>query len=279
MSDIIKTTSFTVTAIQTKPVSATNPSNGEVLTWSEVDGYWVGRPTQKGLTTVYFTESGTWTCPEGITSVIVIGCGGGGGGNHGGFSDRGGAGGGALQQTSYMAVIPDTVYTITIGVGGLGGQPYPIFTSGINGSPTTITESSNTLFYAIGAAGGVKGKSGTNFAGDLDDTNGEFPRGAGTGGVRSDYASAGVGNKNFVGGYSGGMAGITYSQPGGAGGGAGPQGSGGNGGDGENDSVIATNGDDAGDNTGAGGGCGGWGGANPGGSGGAGGSGYLYLTF
>ena len=30
-----------------------------------------------GLTTVYFTSSGTWTCPDGVTNILVIAAGGG----------------------------------------------------------------------------------------------------------------------------------------------------------------------------------------------------------
>ncbi len=76
-----------------------------------------------------FTASGTWTCPANVTRVTIAiraGGGGGGGGNPGTapitISASGGGGGGAsVLRTVDVAVVPTTVYTVTVGAGGAGG--------------------------------------------------------------------------------------------------------------------------------------------------------------
>lgn len=42
-----------------------------------------------------FTASGSWTCPEGVTTVYIDACGGGGGGAYSSSGATGGGGGGA----------------------------------------------------------------------------------------------------------------------------------------------------------------------------------------
>ena len=73
-----------------------------------------------------FTESGTWTKPEGckLVCVEVIGAGGGGGGGainrtylHGGA----GGGGGALNRKLFKASDLGSTESIIIGAGGTGG--------------------------------------------------------------------------------------------------------------------------------------------------------------
>lgn len=91
----------TVIAIQGNAISSAAPTDGYVLTWDATDGYWVARLSAKStsLQSSYFTSSGTWTCPSGITSVLLVGCGAGGGGggacngsNTGGNGGNGGSG-------------------------------------------------------------------------------------------------------------------------------------------------------------------------------------------
>ena len=90
-----------------------------------------------GFSKVVFTASSTaWTCPSGITEVLLIGFGGGGGGGGGtagsGTTTQtgggGSGGGGSIQLSVYVSVVPGTSYTVAIGAGGTGG-------SGANGNP------------------------------------------------------------------------------------------------------------------------------------------------
>lgn len=82
------------------------------------------------LNSITFTSSSTWTCPAGVTSIIVHGQGGGGAGYIGcwpvfsiegnpGFGGPGGTGGKATSLVPVLLdVTPGTTYTITIGEGG-----------------------------------------------------------------------------------------------------------------------------------------------------------------
>jgi hypothetical protein len=67
---------------------------------------------------VVFGTAGTvtWTCPAGVTSLTVACVGGSGGGAP---SGSGGGGGEFAGQT--VTTVPGTVYTITVGAGGVGG--------------------------------------------------------------------------------------------------------------------------------------------------------------
>jgi hypothetical protein len=82
--------------------------------------------------TVTFTgpTSIVWTCPRGVTTVLMFGCGGGGGGASGFASgnnttDRwptgGGGGGGAWGKLVGATVVPGEQYTFSCGDGGDGG--------------------------------------------------------------------------------------------------------------------------------------------------------------
>lgn len=80
-----------------------------------------------GITSVPFTSSGSWTVPDGVTRVLVEGCGGGAGGSGGDDTNdangwQGGRGGaGALKQYYMVGVTPGDTYSVTIGAGGAGG--------------------------------------------------------------------------------------------------------------------------------------------------------------
>ena len=78
----------------------------------------------KAQSPTVFTTSGTWVCPQGVTSIQVEAWGGGGGGggaaNVSGYRGAGG-GGGAYQKNISLAVTPGQSYTVTIGSGGIAG--------------------------------------------------------------------------------------------------------------------------------------------------------------
>lgn len=265
----------TVVGIQGREVDDTAPSDGYALIWDEGDTKW--KPKPNGLNRQYFTSSGTWTCPEGITSILIIACGGGSGGSAGFagtfdyVNDYGPVGINAIQVISTLIVIPGTVYTIIIGAGGIGGTGSHIITPYPPSSNTIVVERSEPT------AGGS-----TSFS--QDETVLFSVRGATLFEIPTNV---------FINTYNDGYQGLpalAYIEGnGGLGGLAGPQGNGGNGGDGavslSGGPAVASNGFNAGDNTGAGGGCGGNCGFDDfpcdctAGNGGNGGSGYMYIIY
>jgi len=105
----------------------------------------------------YFTANDTWTCPEGVTKVLVQ-CWGGGGGAGVLYGGQGGC-----YAESYRTVEPDAEYDIVIGAAGTGGSgPVPSI-DGTAGGDTVF--GSNTV-VAKGGAGNGDAQSGGNI-GDL----------------------------------------------------------------------------------------------------------------
>lgn len=104
-----------------------------------------------------FTTSGSWICPAGITSIIVLGQGGGGGGGAGGLFPTSSIGGGGGMATflvpRIIEVVPGTTYTITIGAGGTGASRSTPSVPGQVGGNTSF--GSLATFY--GARYGVNG--------------------------------------------------------------------------------------------------------------------------
>ena len=122
-----------------------------------------------------FTSSTTWTCPTGVTQIIVEvwgGSGGGGGGSAairntinygcyqvgcGNIGAKGGNGGEGGYTKTNFTVIPGQIYTITIGSGGAGGLGGTL--SGSNpGSPATNgVNGGSSSFDGVVIAGGGQG--------------------------------------------------------------------------------------------------------------------------
>jgi hypothetical protein len=122
---------------------------GEYLKTDGTDATW--EPIVSGINGAdVFASSGNWTCPTGITKVLVtvIGGGGGGGGgrniNPGSNGSSGGTGG---YGTGVLTVTPGTVYTVTVGTGGTGG-----------GFGTSGTAGGTSTFGTISATGGAAGQ-------------------------------------------------------------------------------------------------------------------------
>lgn len=308
-SDLIISDSVVV-GLQGVAVSDETPTDGYVLTYSSSDdGYWAPKPVvSSGLRKEYFTNDGYWTCPENVTSILLIGAGGGGGGGGGGRNTHGGVqqptqgqggagGGGSIQSSISLSVIPGLIYNIIIGEGGLGGDgaqngaSFDNGVAGLNGGNTEFKYENDILASFTGAGPGAGGSyivdtrlasiGGPNIATAYLYSENRLNLPAGYGGTCTSSSFSLPGQNNYIGNYIPGVSGSgssTYVP--GAGGGAGPQGNGGNGGDGGS---TPTNGQSAGDNTGAGGGGGGGGGTLgmgvEAGDGGAGGSGYLYIIF
>jgi hypothetical protein len=103
--------SGSVVGIQGNPIDAETLSSSEdgyVLTWDNTDGYWVARPEAvSGFRQAYFASGGVWTCPVGVSSVLLIGAGGGGGGGggSGGAGTGHGGGGGGAGGSGFLYVL------------------------------------------------------------------------------------------------------------------------------------------------------------------------------
>lgn len=110
-----------------------------------------------------FTSSGTWVCPEGVTSVCFVIIAPGVNGQYSGSYAEGGAGGG-LRYRNNMTVVPGQSYPITIG--GPGGQVAAFGTMVGSGSTTSGPYTGGTIGYpgqrisTQGNALAVSGKSG-----------------------------------------------------------------------------------------------------------------------
>lgn len=238
-----------------------------------------------------FTSSGTWTVPDNVTSVIVLGCGGGGGGGGGGANYGGGGGGGSGAQPITAAIAgltPGASISVVIGAGGnagAGGISGGNGVVGANGNPSSF----GTLVFN-GGLGGDPGVGstlgGTNPAGGAGAAEAMTPMGhrvagggggagaqngtsvAGTAGSRSMYATAPSG---------GASAGTGTLRGGGGGGGGSATNAGGTGG---NANVGAVGSVGADGSNGSGGGGGGGGSNNlQGGNGGAGGGGLIQIYY
>ncbi len=128
-----------------------------------------------------FLADATWTCPPGVHSVHLGGCGAGAGGGTGWSqvalanqtrSPGGGGGGAARYSECVVPVVPGTTYAITIGAGGAGGAGGPPGTvnDGAQGADTTF----GTLARFKGAGGGTYGSVADTTVG-AKQSNGGMP--------------------------------------------------------------------------------------------------------
>lgn len=223
----------------------------------------------RGLKFDEFTANGNWTAPEGVTEVLLIGCGGGGGG--GGAPPSGGVSGGfggngAPLGIRRLTVIPGNTYSVTIGAGGAGGG---ISTNGQTGTPSVF--GSVTFLGGRGGSSGFGASSpfihdaGANGGGPSEQggRSGSYDGGASTSGTLSSATLTLCGHRIS-----------TQASIYGGGGGAGPFGNGANGA-----SVFGVPGQSAAANTGAGGGGGSSLNNAASETGGAGGSGRILVCY
>ena len=221
-------------------------------------------PTGTANTVFSTAGAGTWTCPSGVTSVLLEAWGGGGGGGAASNSYyAAGGGGGAEYAAQTVSTTPFHVYNFTVGAAGSAGAATG--NPGTSGGTTTFTADSGVTVTAHGGGGG--GVNGGNSGGA-----------GGSGGSTSTNSAH----------FSGGAGGTGRPYGGGGGSSAGP-GSAGNAGDGYGDPGVAPSGGGSG-GAGRGGGNGagtagsapgGGGGAsyNPGYAGGAGAAGQIKITY
>lgn len=177
---------------------------------------WVAPPTN-GVE--YFTSSGTFTAPEGVTKVWVYVQGGGGGGGQNQDAD-GGAGGGGSGAFTYTyrfpyPVTPLAEYAVIVGAGGTTG----VDTNGGNGGKSSF----DTVLYANGGTGGnqtgAPGVGGTALAITSAGVGADAVLTAkGNGGAKGSYHSSIAGANGGEGASGGGGGGGTYFGAGGNGG-------------------------------------------------------------
>ena len=135
----------------------------------------------------------TWVCPQGVTSVSVQAWGGGGGGGFGmttGYASGGGGGGGAFASNTTITVVPGTSYTIVAAGGGTAGT-----TGGVPagaGKNSTFAATLTPTTFLVAAVGGGGGGGSTTTTGGI----------AGIGGLASACTPSTVTATTFA--YTGG---------------------------------------------------------------------------
>jgi len=210
------------------------------------------------LCSIYFNANGSWTCPAGVTKVMLLGHAGGNGGGGGctSVSSRPVGGAGTAPYLMEITVVPNTTYTITIGVGGIGATGVATTTAVAPVTGTSTSFGSLGVFTAQDGTSSSTSKLGYTLGGAANRTAGSYSPY-----VFTPSSSNGVTNTQLGGmaggpGYFGSVAG-----------------SGGNG----NAAGVGANGTNA-TGYGAGGGAGG-NGTSGGGNGGNGGNGQLWVIW
>jgi hypothetical protein len=187
------------------------------------------------VVTDQYTANGTWTCPSGIY-FAKIECWGAGG--SGGVSSRGGGRGGGGSGGNYSSVIsvpvvPNTTYTVTVGIGGSGNRSSwfnttstVIATGGVNGQSRYSGDNPAYGTGGVSTSNGCIGDiiyTGGNGGNGVDNGSGAGGGGAGSNGLGGNASSntAGSGTANFGGagaaGVSPAASGLTGSNYGGGG--------------------------------------------------------------
>lgn len=177
--------------LSTSDNNTTNPDTG--------GAGWVAFP-RAGIQV--FTTSGTFTAPAGVTGVEyeVWGGGGGAGGcNSNGISGPGGGGG---YSRGFLAVVPGTGYTVTVGAGGSGGNSVGP-TDGADGTASSFGPATCNGGGGGGAQSGVgagaAGAGGTASGGAYNQAG--YPGAAGYN-IPSVIYVAGLGGGSFGCGYN-----------------------------------------------------------------------------
>jgi uncharacterized repeat protein (TIGR02059 family) len=171
----------------------------------------------------YLVASGGWTSPANVSSMryLVVGGGGGGGGGYNG----GGGGAGGYRETN-TAILPNTVYNIEVGVGGIGAIYGYLPTAGgdsairnnlivtdsitASGGGSGATEQGSFGSTSAAASSGGSGGGGVHGGGLTPGTGnkgGFTPSEGNTGGSGSSTGIVNAGEGYFAGGGGGGAGG------------------------------------------------------------------------
>lgn len=118
------------------------------------------------FTTQVFTTAGSFTIPQGVSSIeyVIIAGGGGGGGNN----NAGGGGAGGIRLGSNYPVTAGKTYNVQVGGGGVASYPYRVESlqpshpsySGVKGGNSgggSYIEDTDPITSHLGANGGGKG--------------------------------------------------------------------------------------------------------------------------
>ena len=148
----------------------------------------------------------TWICPDGVTSISMVGIGGGGkSGDWAGGGGGGGAGGSAVYVHSY-ATTPGQGYTVTVGWGG-GTEYDPGSGGSYSGGTTSFVDGAFTVFSA---GGGEEGSSVSPGNGGL---RGPATLGAGVTGTTYQGGRGGGANRGTAGNFAGAGGGAAGYDP------------------------------------------------------------------
>jgi hypothetical protein len=139
----------------------------------------------------FYTASGNYTVPAGVTKVLVTGISGGGGGGGGNEANNGNSGGGGSGGKVYkveVAVTSGDVHAVSIGAGGAvagsgGATSLASFVVMNGGSPGQSVNNSNN-----GGSGGAAGNVSGNYSGGLTASGSAGKYGYGSGATYGDGA-------------------------------------------------------------------------------------------
>ena len=203
--------------------TAQRPSNtSTIVQWSNT-----GTQAVSVLSGSATTTTTSWTCPAGVNTIEVLVVAGGGGGGSG--LGSGGGGGGVIYNAVYP-VTPTTVYSVTVGAGGLGntsangpgaqgsnsvfdkltaiggggGAQEGAQNATTGGSGGGISSASGVVALISQCAAGTAGQGHRGGAGFYDGTRFGYPQGSGGG-------AGGPGEFSATGGYSKAGPGVEYS--------------------------------------------------------------------
>ncbi len=159
----------------------------------------------------------TWVCPQGVTSVSILGIGAGAGGQ-GSFSGLYGGGGGESSQIT-LTLTAGNSYTIIVGLGGTAGDTGQ---AAVDGGDSYFKDGASNLLFANGGdtgllAGGPGGTGGTGDTLYNGGNGGTSDSTAGGGGGSSAGSSAVGGNAGAGASGVGGTAGVAPDADAGAG--------------------------------------------------------------
>jgi hypothetical protein len=154
-------------------------------------------------------------------SLLVVGGGGGGasGDSDSGVLKTGGGGGGAGIYTGSISIVPNVIYNIIVGTGGVGG-PAPQFGPGVangtNGTTSSFVgfDDSDTNLLSISASGGFGGLRGNGTNGGVGGNSGTLT----INGLLISSSKAGGAGGATTGGAGGGASMIDVGDVGGVGG-------------------------------------------------------------
>ena len=173
---VLAVSTLSAISVVTAPIARANPTDANCAPL--VSGLSASAVASGSDCIITFSSgSGTWTVPNGITSIAIVVVGGGGGGGGDGGS---GGGGGELRFNSTQSVTAGANATISIGGGGAGGS-WSLGTGSSPGSDTTISGAGLT-YTAKGGTGGSGWTSTTGGAGGTGGTGGSGNNGAAGGG-------------------------------------------------------------------------------------------------